>query len=41
MLKTLFVLKILKFLYWLSVHVEKGLGKKAKVSFNIYDVTAW
>ena len=31
MLKALFVLKIFNFLYWIFGHVEKRLGKKAKV----------
>ena len=40
-LKALFVLEIFRFLSWLFGYVEKGLDKKAKVSFNIYDVTDW
>ena len=39
MLKTLFVLKIFKFLYWLFGYVEKRFDKKANANFKIYDVT--
>ena len=38
-LKSLFVLKVFKFLYELFGHVEKRLDWKDKVNFNIYDVT--
>ena len=40
-LKALFVLKIFKFLSWLSGHVEQRLDQKDKVNFTIYDITAW
>ena len=39
MLKALFVLEILNFLYLLSGYVGKRLNKKTKVNFKIYDVT--
>ena len=39
-LKALFVLKILKFLFWLIVHVEENDFIR-KVNFKIYDVTSW
>ena len=35
-LKTLFVLKLFKFLSWLFGHVEKRLDYKDKVNFEIY-----
>ena len=38
-LKTLFVLRIFKFLSWFFGHVRKQLDKKAKAIFKIYDVT--
>ena len=41
MLKALFVIKILKLLYWLVGHTGKPLDKKAKVNFKIYDVKDW
>ena len=40
-LKALFVLKIFKYLSWLSVCVVKRFDWKDKVNFKIYDVTAW
>ena len=40
MLKTLFVLEIFKFLYWLFGYVEKRFDKKANANFKVYDVTA-
>ena len=39
--KTLFILKIFKFLSWLFGHVVKQLDKENKVNFKFYDVTAW
>ena len=36
----LFVLKILKFLSWLFVHVAKRLDQKNKVNFKFYGVIA-
>ena len=39
-LKALFVLKVFKFLSFLS-HVGKRLDKKAKVNFKIYDIATW
>ena len=39
--KTLFFLKIFKFLPWLFGHVTNWLGKKDQASFKFYDVTAW
>ena len=39
--KAPFVLKIFKFLSWLFGHVAKRLDKKDKLSFKVYDVTAW
>ena len=39
--KALFVLKIFKFLSWLSGRVAKWLDKKNKLNFKFYDVTAW
>ena len=41
MSKSLFVLKIFKFLSWLFGHVAKRLDKKDKVNFKFYDVMAW
>ena len=40
-LEAFFILEIFRFLSWLFGFVEKGLDKKVKVSFNIYDVTDW
>ena len=40
-IKALLVLKILKFLSWLFVHVEKQLDYEDKLNFKIYDVTIW
>ena len=40
-LKTLFVLKIFKFLSWFAGHVEKRLDKKDKANFKIYHITTW
>ena len=37
--KALFVLKIFKFLSWISGHVVKRLDKKGKSNFKFYDVT--
>ena len=39
--KSLFVLKIFKFLSCLFDRVAKRLDKKDKVNFKFYDVTAW
>ena len=39
--KALLILKIFKFLYWLSGLVAKGFDEKDKVNFKFYDVTAW
>ena len=39
--QALFVLKILKFFSGVFGHVEKRLGKKDKIHFEIYDVTTW
>ena len=39
MLKALFVFKIFTFFSWLLGHAGKRLGRKAKVSFRIYDNT--
>ena len=36
--KALFVLKIFKFLSWISGHVVKRLDKKDKSNFKFYDV---
>ena len=41
MLKALFVLKILKGLYWPACIVGKRLDQKAKVNFKICDVINW
>ena len=38
-LKAFFVLKIFKFLSWLSGHVEKKAWLESKVNFKIRDVT--
>ena len=40
-LKAFFVIKIIKFLYLLIVHVEKKVDLKDKVTFIAYDVTTW
>ena len=40
-LKARFLLKILKFLSCLFVHVEKRPDYKDKVNSKIYDVTTW
>ena len=40
-LKTLFVLKIFRFLSWFFGHEEKRLDVKDKVNVKIYDVTTW
>ena len=40
-IKALLVLKILKFLSWLFIHVEKQLDYEDKLNFKIYDVTIW
>ena len=40
-LKSLFVLKIFKFLSWLFDQVEKRLDWKDEVNFKIYNVTTW
>ena len=39
--KAFFVLKILQYLSWFFVHVEKRLIRKLKASFKFYDVTTW
>ena len=39
--KTLFLLKIFKFLFLLFGLVAKRLDKKDKVNFKFYDVTTW
>ena len=39
--KTLFLLKIFKFLSWFLVDVAEQLDKKDQVNFKFYDVTAW
>ena len=41
MLKALFILELFTFLSWRFGHEEKPLDKKAKVNFEIYDVTDW
>ena len=40
-LKALFVLETFQFSFWIFGHVEKRRNKKAKVNFEIYDVTNW
>ena len=40
-LKTLFVLKIFKFLYDFLVMLKQQLNYKDKVNFKIHDVTNW
>ena len=40
-LKALFIFEIFQFMFWIFGHVGKRLDKKAKVNFNIYDVTNW
>ena len=39
--KTIFVLKILKFLSWIFGHVEKRIDLKYNVNFRIDDVITW
>ena len=39
--KTIFVLKIFKFLSSFFDHVAKRLDKKDNIKFKFYDVTAW
>ena len=41
MLKSLFVLKIFKFLSWLFGQLTKRLDKKDMIEFRFNDVTAW
>ena len=41
MLKSLFVLKIVKFLSWLFGQLTKRLDKKDMIEFRFNDVTAW
>ena len=41
MLKSLFVLKIVKFLSWLFGQLTKRLDKKDMIKFRFNDVTAW
>ena len=41
MLKALSILEMFTFLSWRFGHEEKPLDKKAKVNFEIYDVTDW
>ena len=41
LLKALFVIEILKILFWLFGYVEKRRDNKAKANFKIYDVTDW
>ena len=41
MLKVLFVLEMFTFISWRFGYVEKGLDKKVKVNFKIYDVIDW
>ena len=38
-LKAFFVLKILKFMFWLFGHVGKGLDKKVEFNLKIYGIT--
>ena len=40
-LKSLFFVKIFKFLSWLFGHAEKRFDWKYQVNFEIYDVTTW
>ena len=40
-LKSLFVLKIFKFLSWLFGYAERELDLKNKVNFKIYDIITW
>ena len=40
-LKTLFILKIFKFLYCLFGHAEKQLDQKDKANSKIYDMKTW
>ena len=39
--KTLFILKIFKFLSWRFGQVAKQLDQKHKFNFKIYDVSTW
>ena len=39
--KSLFVLKIIKFLSWFIGHVAKRLDKKDRVNFKFYDLKVW
>ena len=41
MLKSLFVLEMFSFLFWVFGYVEKRLDEKAMVYVKIYDVTGW
>ena len=41
MMKYLFFLEIFEPLYWLFGYVEKRFDKKAKVNFEVCDVTDW
>ena len=40
-IKTLFILKIFKFLYGLFGHVEKEFDQQVKINFKIYDLATW
>ena len=40
-LKALLVVKIFKFLSWLSGHAEKTAWLELKVNFEIYEATTW
>ena len=40
-LTVVLVVKIFKFLCWLFGHLEKRLGEKHMVNFQMYDITAW
>ena len=40
-IKTLFILKIFKFLYGLFGHAEKGLDQQDKINFKIHDLATW
>ena len=39
--KSLFILKIFKFLSWLFAYVAKRIDQKDKVNFKFHDITAW
>ena len=41
MLKAIFILEILTFLYWHFGYIAKRLDKKTMVNFKSYDVTNW